>query len=73
MTDAKLSPRMDAAMRNAQVDDDGELHVGWPLAGQRGTWYGYNTLDALQSRGLINDQHQFTAAGRDWFNRNVRR
>lgn len=67
----KLSPKMARAMSTAQVDNDGKLHVGWPLVGERGVWFGYGTLNALQARGLINDQHQFTAAGETWFNANV--
>lgn len=71
MTDTKLSPKMVTALSGAQVDNDGKLHVGWPLAGERGVWHGYNTLGALQSRGLINEKNQLTEAGERWFNENV--
>jgi hypothetical protein len=62
---------MVTALSGAQVDNDGKLHVGWPLAGKRGVWYGYHTLGALQSRGLINEKNQLTEAGERWFNENV--
>jgi hypothetical protein len=65
MIETQLSPKMAAAMRAAEMDNDGELHVGWK---------GYvpvSTVSALRSRGLINDRDQFTAEGRRWFNANV--
>lgn len=68
---AQLSPKMITALTGAQMDNDGRLHVGWPLAGQRGVWHGWNTLIALKSRGLINEKHQLTEAGEQWFNANV--
>lgn len=71
MTNAKISSKMVTALSDAQVDNDGKLHVGWPRVGERGVWYGYNTLGALQARGLINANEQLTEAGEAWFNANV--
>ncbi|AUI56811.1 hypothetical protein [Amycolatopsis sp. BJA-103] len=64
----KLSPKMAAVMRAAQMDDDGELNVAWGVK-----WPGHGTLNSLKRRGLINDKHQLTANGRRWFNSNVKR
>lgn len=67
MNNEKLSPKMAAAMRAAQMDDDGELRVGWT------GFIPYTTLVALRRRDLTNDKDQFTAEGRRWFNTNVKR
>jgi hypothetical protein len=61
-----LSPKMSAAISDAQVDHDGELHVGW---------IGYvpdGTVSALRRRGLVNHLGQLTEAGKQWFNANVK-
>lgn len=71
MTTNKLPQAMDKAMRNAEVDGDGELNVC--MAKDFGTtnYVRIGTQNALQRRGLINARGQFTEAGKDWFNANV--
>jgi hypothetical protein len=67
----KLPPAMDKAMRNAEVDVDGELNVCMAKDFGRSNYVRIGTQNALQRRGLINARGQFTENGKDWFNANV--
>jgi hypothetical protein len=60
-----LSPTMVKALSRAQMDDDGELRVGW------GGFVPNRTCDALRRRGLVNSLYQLTDQGKEWFNANV--
>jgi len=71
MTTNKLPQAMDKAMRNAEVDADGELNVCMAKDFGKTNYVRIGTQNALQRRGLINERGQFTEDGKAWFNANV--